>query len=247
MRRTLFIVTMLLLFTACERVTSATQPKQPATPDARSLDLRNPDQASAILVGDVLIQSIRGTNAVVVALDGGSRPGLSDGVADQVFVLQREGTGDSEGRMKLSGARMLYEGKSLLIRPRDGSPALALTLNATAPLTERARVFLGRTAVRDRWAGYGLSRRTGHWQLHGAFFAPNEVANLIPACRRSSVRTAGAPVRSFGLDNICDSGGVGSSGCSTGCISGRSCSTSCTAGYHSCCDRGACSCTCVAN
>jgi hypothetical protein len=236
-----------LLLAACDRAAPTTQPKHPSTPDATRTDLRNPEQASDVLAGDVLIQTIPGSNAVFVALDGGSRPGLADRIVDQLFVLQREGAGSAEGRLKLSGARMLYEGRSLLIRPRDGSPALALTVGPAAPLSERGRAFLGRTPVRDRWVGYGLSRRTGHWQLQGAFFTPGAVASLIPSCRKVAAPKAGGPSRSFGVDNYCDSGGIGSSNCSTGCGSGGSCSTSCMGGYHSCCNQGTCQCTCIAN
>jgi hypothetical protein len=224
----------------------AVQPAKPARPDARSLDLASKDGRTGVLYGDVIIQSVPGDNSVLLGVDGGARAGMADGVLDQVFVLQRKERGVAAGRMKLSGARVFFEPKSVIVRPRDGA---ALGLATTdAQMSRSARAFLAGARMQDRWTGYGLGRRTGHWTMAGEYLGVNEAAALIPRCGRPVATPAGVHATAGQTSSdICDSGGAGSAGCSTSCPAGGSCSTSCADGFHSCCNKGKCECTCVAN
>jgi len=238
---------MLLSLASCGRDVPSTQPGTPARSDARVLDLATTQTGARTLYGDVIIQTVAGDNSILVGLDGGARAGLEDGTLDQVFVLQRKDAGGGAGRMKLSRARVLVDGKSVIIRPRVGA-ALGMFIGDAQSLSPTARAFLAGARLQDRWVGYGLSRRTGHWAMASEYLSTGEASALIPRCGRRTAVAAGLHATAAQTsEDLCDSGGPGSSGCSTSCVGGGSCSTTCSAGYHSCCDKGKCECTCVEN
>lgn len=211
----------------------------PAAVDATlALDLRNPNEARESVFGDAMLFTAPGMG-VAVAVDGGTAPGMQDGYVDQVFVLQQQEPARVEPR-RLPSAELFHAGKLLLVRSAGAEP-LAFVVQAPGDAEPSADRLPFSPAGAQRFTGFGMSRRTGAWQLRLEEVTGSGMATLLPAC---AARTDGQ----VGAAAACDSGGEGSTSCSTSChtASGGSCSTTCGSGYYSCCDKGACSCTCVA-
>lgn len=202
-------------------------------------DLRNPDAARESVFGDAVLFTAPGLG-VAIALDGGATPGMQDGYVDQVFILQQQEPTPLEAR-SLRSAEVFFAGRLLLVRAENGVRAAFMVQAAGDPEPAADRLpFTAEGA--ERFQGFGMSRRTGAWEVALDEAAGASMASLLPAC-------APPPSGEVSAAGTCDSGGEGSTSCSTSCatVSGGSCSTSCGGGYYSCCNKGSCSCTCVAS
>jgi hypothetical protein len=209
-------------------------PSPAAVSATLALDLRNPQAASEFIHGDVVLFPVPRTG-LALAVDGGASPGAQDGYVDQVFVLQQQQPAAMDVRA-LSNAEVHYAGRMLSVRAAGRAPVLLLVQGEGDAAPDLSG---GRTAGAERFAGFGISRRTGAWEVRLQEVTGTAMADLLPTCAtpRADGVTAAAN---------CDSGGMGSTSCSTTCltVNGGSCSTSCGAGYYACCNKGACTCTC---
>lgn len=200
-----------------------------------ALDLRNPDAARENAYGDAVLFTAPGIG-MALALDGGAQPGMQDGYVDQVFVLQQQEPTQVEPR-PLRSAEIFFAGRLMMVRAEGGRAAF-LVRGADDPEPMADRLPFSHQGA-ERFMGYGMSRRTGAWQVALDEVTGTAMTSLLPACASRANGEAG-------IAAACDSGGEGSTSCSTGCaIGGGSCSTSCGSGYYSCCNRTACSCTCT--
>lgn len=201
-----------------------------------ALDLRNPNDARESLFGDAVLFTAPG-RGLALALDGGTAPGMQDGYVDQVFLLQQQEPTRVDPRT-LRSAELFFAGRLLMARSAGTTPLMLVVQGPGDPEPAVDRLPFS-TAGAERFSGFGLSRRTGAWQVPLDEVAGTRMTSLLPACAGGG---------GIGVASACDSGGEGSTSCSTACsnITGGSCSTSCGSGYYSCCDKGACSCTCVA-
>lgn len=214
-------------------------PNPAAVSASLATDLRNPDEARSSLFGDVVLFAAPGMG-VALAIDGGTSPGTQDGYADQVFLLQQEAPSAVKARW-LSSAELFYAGRLLMVRAAGAAPLTFTVRGADDPEPAVDRLPFSASGA-ERFTGYGISRRTGAWQIPLDEVTASSMRDLLPSCadgQDGTIRTA----------QLCDSGGEGSTSCSTSCagVNGGSCSTTCGTGYYSCCDRGACTCTCVAS
>src|SRR5687768_4807506 len=73
-----------------------------------------------VRTGDVVVQRSAASANVVVAVDGGTRGEAADGIADRVFILQRDGAPSGDAVLRYAGARVLFDRGSLLVAPADG-------------------------------------------------------------------------------------------------------------------------------
>ena len=202
-----------------------------------ALDLRNPDAARENVYGDAVLFTAPGIG-LAIALDGGAQQGMQDGYVDQVFILQQQEPTTLEPR-PLRSAELFLAGRMLMVRAGDGARATFVVQAAGDPEPAVDRLPFS-PAGAERFTGFGMSRRTGAWEVALEDVTRGSVAALLPACASRANGEAG-------IASACDSGGEGSLGCSTGCaIGGGSCSTTCGSGYYSCCNRTSCACTCVA-
>ena len=204
--------------------------------------------AREVLFGDVVVQAVAGSADIVVSLDGGARPGLADGDADRMYVLQREPGAQPAVRSRIENARLLYEGGSLLLVPSRGD-AVGLFLNDRTRPTAGAKSFLEGARLGTSWVGVGMSRRIGEWPLEAHFLGDATLRKALSTCG-SPLSLAGDIEVEEGADTAdadakltCDSGGPGSTSCNAGGSCG--CSTNCGTGYYACCDAQACKCQCV--
>ena len=193
----------------------------------------------AVLAGDVVVQRSAASSDVVVAVDGGTRGQAADGIADRVFVLQRDGAPLADAVSRYAGARVLFDGRGVLIAPADGSPAVGLFLAGHEALSPAAASFLGETPVGDRWSGRGLALKTGEVRVGAGGLSAATMQAVLASCgTRASTdgaAKAAAPARP------CPGGG------STDCTN-STCQVLCIEGYHACCDctnPTNCKCTCV--
>jgi hypothetical protein len=201
-----------------------------------ALDLRNPDAARESVFGDVILFSAPGIG-VAVAVDGGAAPGTQDGYVDQVFLLQQQEPARVDPRL-LRSAELFYAGRLLMVRAPGAAPVAFMVQGTGDPVPAAERLPFTASGA-QRLVGFGMSRRTGAWQIPLDEVTGTAMATLLPSCATATdggVRVA----------TTCDSGGEGSTSCSTSCPGGA-CSTSCGSGFYSCCNMGACTCTCVAS
>lgn len=188
--------------------------------------------------GIVVVQRSAASPDVVVAVDGGTRGEAADGIADRVFVLQRDGAPSGDAVLRYAGARVLYDEGHILVAPADGSPAVGLSLAGRETLSPAAESFLGAKPVGERWTGRGLALRRGEVRLGPAGLSAATMRRVLASCgtaRNGAARAAGAPPG-------CPGGG------STDC-SNSTCQILCIPGYHACCDCSRdptnCKCSCV--
>lgn len=196
--------------------------------------------ARAVLTGDVVVQQSAGSADVVVAVDGGTRGQAADGIADRVFVLQRDGAPSGDAMRRYTGARLLFDRGNVLVVPADGSPAVGLFLADRAALSPAAASFLGGTAVGERWTGRGIAMRSGEVRLGAAGLDAATLQRVLTSC--GSGAAADGAAKAAGAPPGCPGGG------STDC-SNSTCQPLCIEGYHACCDCSPdptnCKCSCV--
>lgn len=192
--------------------------------------------------GDVVVQRSATSADVVVVVDGGTRGEAADGIADRVFVLQRDGAPSGDEVLRFAGARVLLDEGTVLVAPADGTPAVGLFLAGREALSPAASSFLAGKPVGDRWTGRGIALKTGEVRLEAAGLSPATMQRVLASCGSrpgadGAAKTAGAPPQ-------CPSGG------STDCTN-STCQILCVEGFTACCDCTPdptnCKCTCVRN
>lgn len=190
------------------------------------------------LTGDVVVQRSAASPNVVLAVDGGTRGQAADGIADRVFVLQRDGAPLQDAVQRYAGARVLFDRGNVFVAPADGGPAVALSLAGREALSPAAASFLGETPVGDRWTGRGMALRSGVVRFGAAGLSAATMQRVLTSCGTGAdgaARTAGGPAPP------CPGGG------STDC-SNSTCQIICVPGYTACCDctdPTNCKCKCV--
>ncbi|HEU4883916.1 MAG TPA: hypothetical protein VFT45_16775 [Longimicrobium sp.] len=196
--------------------------------------------AREVRTGNVVVQRSATSGDVVVAVDGGTRGQAADGIADRVFVLQREGAPSGDAVLRYAGARVLYDQGTVLVAPADGSPAVGIFLAGREALSPAAASFLGATRVGDRWTGKGISLRSGEVRVGAAGLSAATMQRVLASC--GSGPAGGSAARAPGAPPGCPGGG------STDC-SNSTCQPLCIQGYHACCDcshdPNNCKCSCV--
>jgi hypothetical protein len=190
--------------------------------------------------GDVVVQHSAASASVVLAVDGGTNGEAANGIADRVFVLQREGAPLGDGVLRFTGARVLYDQGTILVAPADGSPAVAFFLEGREALLPGAASFLAGTAVGESWTGRGIALRSGVVHLGAAGLDAATLQRVLTSCggggaAAGAAKTAGAPPG-------CP--GDGSTDCTN-----STCQILCIPGFHACCDCTPdptnCKCSCV--
>ncbi|HEU0300266.1 MAG TPA: hypothetical protein VFR37_12445 [Longimicrobium sp.] len=179
--------------------------------------------------------------AVVVVVDGGTRGQAADGIADRVFVLQRDGAPRGNAVQRYAGARLLFDEGTILIAPADGSPAVGLFLAGREALSPIATSFLGSTPIGERWTGRAMALKSGEVRVGAAGLAAAAMQSVLASCggaaRNGAAKAAGAA-------RPCPGGG------STNC-NNSTCQIFCIPGVHACCDCTPdptnCTCSCVAD
>lgn len=176
-----------------------------------ALDLRNPQEARESIFGDVVLFPVADMG-LALAVDGGSTRGTQDGFVDQVFLVQQKEPVAVEPRLLVS-AELFYAGRLLMLRA-PGSAPLTFTVRGHGdpdPVVDRLPFS---AAGVERFTGYGISRRTGAWQVELNAVTGAAMADLLPSC---AVPADGE----VGVAQVCDSGGEGSTSCSTSCSGTR--------------------------
>ena len=208
---------------------------------ARSHDGANAGMSrTEVRTGDVVVQRSATSANLVVAIDGGTRGEAADGIADRVFVLQRDGAPLEDAVLRYAGARVLYENGNIFVVPADGSPAVGVFLAGREALSPAAASFLGTTPVGDSWTGRGIALRSGEVRVGAAGLAAATMARVLASCGAGAVTDGAA--RAAGSAPPCPGGG------STNCAN-STCQVLCIEGYHACCDCTPdptnCKCSCV--
>lgn len=189
--------------------------------------------------GDVVVQRSAASADVVVAVDGGLNGEAADGVADRVFVLQRDAAPAGDGVLRYADARVLFDEGTILVAPADGSPAVGLFLAGREALSPAASSFLGETPVGERWTGRGMALRTGEVRIGAAGLDAATMQRVLTSCGSGAASDGAAPAS--GSARPCPGGG------STDC-SNSTCQIICIPGYTPCCDctnPTNCTCRCV--
>ncbi|HEU0301560.1 MAG TPA: hypothetical protein VFR37_19020 [Longimicrobium sp.] len=193
-----------------------------------------------VLTGDVVVQRSAASANVVVAVDGGTNGEAANGIADRVFVLQRDGAPLQNAVLHYAGARVLFDHGNILVVPADGSPAVGLLLEGRETLSPTAASFLGATPMGDRWTGRGIALRSGVVNVGAAGLSAATLQRVLASCGGGAARTGAA--QAAGSPPGCP--GDGSTDCST-----STCQILCIPGYHACCDCTPdptnCKCSCV--
>ena len=193
-----------------------------------------------VRTGVVVVQHSAASPNVVLAVDGGAQGEAADGIADRVFVLQREGAPVGDAVLRYAGARVLYDEGTLLVAPADGSPAVGLFLAGREALSPAAASFLGATTVGDRWTGRGLALRSGEVRVGAEGLSAATMERVLKSC--GTAAAAGGAKAAGAAPPPCPGGG--STDCST-----STCQILCIQGYHPCCDCTPdptnCRCSCV--
>ena len=192
-----------------------------------------------VLAGDVVVQRSASSADVVVAVDGGTLGQAADGVADRVFVLQRDGAPAGDAVTRYAGARVLFDEGTVLIAPADGGPAVGLFLAGREALSPAAASFLGGTPVGERWAGRGMALRSGEVRVGAAGLSAATLQRVLTSCGTGAATDGAA--KAAGAPRPCPGGG------STDCTN-STCQVLCIPGYTQCCDcsdPNNCKCSCV--
>ncbi|HEX6370242.1 MAG TPA: hypothetical protein VF006_15085 [Longimicrobium sp.] len=196
--------------------------------------------AREVRSGDVVVQRSAGSADVVVVVDGGTQGESADGIADRVFVLQRDGAPAGDAVLRYTGARVLYDRGALLVAPADGSPAVGIFLAGREALSPAAASFLGATPVGERFTGQGMALRSGEVRIGAAGLSAATMQRVLASCG-TRVATDGA-AKGDGAPPPCPGGG------STDCTN-STCQPLCIEGFHACCDctpdPNNCKCSCV--
>lgn len=126
------------------------------------------------LEGDVIIRSAAEGPNYEFFLDVKEGPGTPDGVADRLWILQREPPRRVVRPMRIDGAHVYSRRGELIVAPPVGPYALAfslgdfplaLTRNLPPDWMERRDRYLGGREVRQRFVGVGLIHRQGSWPI----------------------------------------------------------------------------------
>ena len=155
--------------------------------------------------GDVVVQRSAASANVVVVVDGGTDGEAADGIADRVFVLQRDGEPLGDAVLRYAGARVLFDEGTILVAPADGSPAVGVFLAGREALSPDAASFLGATPVGDRWTGRGIAIRSGEVRLGAAGLSTATMERVLTSCGTRPA-TDGAP-NAAGRERPCPGGG----------------------------------------
>lgn len=177
--------------------------------------------------GDVVVQRSATSANVVVVVDGGTGGEAADGIADRVFVLQRDGAPQGDAVLRYAGARVLFDEGTVLVAPADGSPAVGVFLAGREALSPAAASFLGTTPVGERWTGRGIAVRTGEVRLGVEGLSVATMERVLTSCGAAAA-TDGAP-KAAASRRPCPGGG------STNC-NNSTCQIFCVPGYTACCD-----------
>ena len=202
-------------------------------------DERAPMPKREVRTGVVVVQRSAASADVVVAVDGGTRGEAADGIADRVFVLQREGAPSGDAVLRYAGARLLFDEGTILVAPADGGPAVGLFLAGREALSPAAASFLGATPVGDRWTGRGLALRSGEVRVEAAGLSAATMERVLKSCGTGAARDGAA--QAAGSGRPCPGGG------STNCTN-STCQIFCVPPYTACCDcrdPTNCKCSCV--
>jgi hypothetical protein len=193
------------------------------------------------IAGDAWLIPVSGSGVAIV-IDGGPEPGMQDGFVDHVFLLAQQHPVDLQPRT-LRDAEFHTNGHVLLAHGAGTQPVVLAIGNP--PPQQVAQIHFMPTVPQsaERYEGYGLSLRTGAWSIPLDEILTRGVAELIPGCGGTGGEAGIASL------STCDSGGPGSTACGTTCLTASpgQCNITCGPGYHSCCNRSTCSCTCVQN
>ena len=194
---------------------------------------------SEVLAGAVVVQRAATSGDVVVAVDAG----MPDGIADRVFVLQRDAAPSGAQTLRFAQARVLVEGGGVVVAPVDGSPAVGLFLQQTGgTLSPTASAFLGATALGTRWSGHGLARRGGEVRIDAEGLSQSTLARVLSSCGSGKAAQGEA-----GLSKAAAPAAQCPGGGSTDCTN-STCQILCIPGYVACCDctdPNNCKCRCV--
>jgi hypothetical protein len=191
--------------------------------------------------GDVVVQRSAASANVVVAVDGGTNGETADGIADRVFVLQRDGAPLGDAVLRYAGARVLFDNGTILVVPADGSPAVGLFLAGRETLSPAAASFLGGTPLGERWTGRGIALRSGEVRVEAAGLSAATMQSVLTSCGGGKAAATDGAARAAGAARPCPGGG--STDCST-----STCQILCIEGYTACCDctnPTNCKCSCV--
>lgn len=247
-KTTVVLGTALLAFGCTDTEKSQTPLAPGASPSATAND------DVEFFQGDVIIIRAPNDRDVIVALDakGSEAP---DGVADQVFLLQRSsnlnaGMALSTAGFWLDDASLRFDRRSLQVVHQDFSALLLLSDDKLLYLSDDGRRSLPRRpdqvaagVSQEIWDGYGLVRSTGEWNMSAAGLEDGAAHGF--ECGGTRARTSPSPMLSvvaFSTSSRCAAGGEGSSSCSIE-VAGGSCSVSCNDGYYACCNvLGGCKC-----
>jgi len=193
------------------------------------LALAKTDRAE-VFTGRVEI-STTDTGRVQLALDGSRGPGEPDGLADHLFILQRE-AGAEGMSCSLESARVLFAADRLRITAPDFELWLVVGSEAEQ---ENQPSRGGRTVF-----GYGLSHHFGGFDSPIESLAARDYFEAVEAEFSQKFLPDG------GGGVFCDAGGVGATDCSVGGCSGlpSECSVSCSGGRHACCNCTKATCKC---
>ena len=192
-----------------------------------------------VLTGDVVVQRSAASANVVVAVDGGRAGEAPDGIADRVFVLQRDGAPLRNAVQRHAGARVLFDEGNVLVAPADGGPAVGVFLAGREALSPSAASFLGDTPVGERWTGRGIAIRSGEVRVGQAGLSTATMERVLTSCGTGVGRDGAA--NAAGPARPCPGGG------STDCTN-STCQIFCVPGYTACCDctdPNNCKCSCV--
>lgn len=192
-----------------------------------------------VLSGSVVVQRDARSGDVVVAVDGGEK--AADGVADRVFVLQRDAAPAGDAARSFASARVLYENGNVLVAPADGSPALGLFLRGQERLSAGAAEFLAGAPLAERWSGDGMARRRGEVRMEPGGLTSAAMERVLNSCGSGAAKS---PLGAAARPSVnCPGGG------STDCTN-STCQILCIPGYTACCDctdPNNCKCRCVRN
>lgn len=158
--------------------TPARGPNPAAVSANLATDLRNPGETRSSLFGDVVLFTAPGMG-VALAIDGGTSPGTQDGYVDQVFLLQQEAPSAVEPR-RLSSAELFYAGRLLMVRAAGAAPLTFVVQGTGDPEPAVDRLPFSASGA-ERFTGYGISRRTGAWQIPLNEVTSASASELLPS------------------------------------------------------------------
>lgn len=183
----------------------AARPRHEATPHAE------------VITGRVVIETAA-SGDVLIAIDVRNRVASGDGMAEHVFILQRQDMLLVEE--DYPRAQVVFRDSSLEVRPPEPQAGYLFTLadvhDDVAPGVERVE-------------GFGLSRTRGRFPIASSR-GDSSPLSRISAHFEEQFKDGGGG--SGGAS--CQAGGQGATSCSLTCDSGP-CSVSCSSGYYACC------------